>query len=239
MFQFLYRFSTSGESQEFTIGKATRCGSVGVSRKSQYFCTYAQEPHQPCLSLGSPGFPGNHRGSSQNDSLLKCRALEELVSLCCSGLGKHSQLYIAVLTLQPQTGTGNSGAQLLNVPCHRNNLSTSMALADLTWFRSGSLLGSTLVGVEHCRRASLSYSCFHSVLNTRVKLLMCLLTEKVTEVVDTGEITTAYRITEQHILGPAASGTFLLLMEIFPVFLEASHLIKVLCMEAIASSKLG
>lgn len=68
---------------------------------------------------------------------------------------------------------------------------------------------------------------------------MCLLTEKVTEVVDTGEITTAYRITEQHILGPAASETFLLLMEIFPVFLEASHSIKLLCMEAIASSKLG
>lgn len=207
-------------------------GSLGVSRKSQCFCTYAQEPHQPCLSPGSPGLPGNHGGSSQTwfpaevQSSGGLAVLEELVSLCCSGLGKHGQLQCAH-PCSHRLGQG-TGAQLQNVPCHRNDLSTSMALADLRWFRSGSLLGSALVTVEHCRRraASLSYSCFHSALNwelwTREKPLhVCPL--QVTEVVDAGEIPTAYgRMTEQHILGPASSGMFLLLMEIFPLFLEAS-----------------
>lgn len=84
-----------------------------------------------------------------------------------------------------------------------------MALADLTWFRSGSLLGSALVRVEHCRRraASLSYNCFHSALNIREKPF-CVCPLKVTEVVDTGEIPTVYRMTEEHILGPAASERF-------------------------------
>lgn len=220
-------------------------GSIRVSRESQCFCIYAQEPHQPCLSLGSPGLPGNHRGSSQTDSLqnCECRALEGW--LCwrslsaCAAQGWVSTASSTELTLQPQIGMGDSGA-FLNVPCHRNDLSTSMALADLTWFRSGALLRSALVRVEHCRRraASLSYCCFHSALNTREKPLgVCPL--KVTEVVGTGEIPIAYRrMTEQHILGPAASGTFLLLMKIFPVSLEASSLIKFLCKEAIASSKL-
>lgn len=62
---------------------------------------------------------------------------------------------------------------------------------------------------------------------------------KVSEVVDMGEIPTAHRrTTQQHISGPAASGTFLLLMVIFPAFLEASSLIKVLCKEATASTNL-
>lgn len=166
--------------------------------------------------------------------------LEELVSLCCSGLGKHRQLHRAVLTLQPQAGTGDTGAQLLNVPCHRNALCPSVALADLTCFRSGSLLGSALVRVEHCtgRAASLSCCCFHSALNTREQPLhVCSL--KVSEVVDMGEIPTAHRrMTEQHISGPAASGMLLLLMEVFPVFPEASSLINLLGKEAIASSNL-
>lgn len=135
---------------------------------------YTRTRSTPALSLpGDPGLPGNHRGSSQTDSLLKCRALEgwpcwRSLSACAA------QGWVS--TASP-TGLCSPCSHRLGqgTPEHSSwmFLSTSMAPEDLTWFRSGSLLGSALVRVQHCRRraASLCYCCFHSALNTREKPL--------------------------------------------------------------------